>query len=259
MMKRVELFKLPFIAAADHGQVVQEVLRWPVEPECTGELPLLSTPNVDQVVRLHRPEHAGLLNQIGRARYVLPDGQPIVWVSKWKKGRKLPARLAGSDLFPALWQQLANSGKPVFMVLANDSIGEALKREHPDMRWIVPPFYAAGDRVAEREVVDAVLAALAARPVPLVFLGLGFPKQERLALQLIERLRDMGAPLPLFLLLGASFEFHAGLKKRAPVIFRKLGLEFFHRFLSEPRRMFRRYFVDDLAFLGLAIKELRKR
>ncbi|MBS1568717.1 MAG: WecB/TagA/CpsF family glycosyltransferase [Bacteroidetes bacterium] len=259
MMKRVELFNLPFIAAEDHGQVVQEVLRWPLEPERTGELPLLSTPNVDQVVRLHRPEHAGLLNQIGHARYVLPDGQPIVWVSKWKKHKELPARLAGSDLFPALWRQLAGSGKPVLMVLANDSIGDALKREHPDMRWIVPPFYAAGDRVAEREVVDAVLAAWVARPVPLVFLGLGFPKQERLALQLIERLRGTAAPLPLFLLLGASFEFHAGLKKRAPVIFRKLGLEFFHRFLSEPRRMFRRYFVDDLAFLGLAIKELRKR
>lgn len=65
--------------------------------------------------------------------------------------------------------------------------------------------------------------------------------------------------MPLFLLLGASYEFHAGLKKRAPMIFQKLGLEFFHRFLSEPKRMFRRYFVDDMVFFKLALKELRSR
>lgn len=258
-MKRVELFGLPFIAAADQEKVVQEVLAWPLPPLAEGELPLLSTPNVDQVVKLHQPRHADLFRQVGRARYVLPDGQPIVWVSRWKKGKQLPARLAGSDLFPVLWSKLAGRGNPVFMVLANDAIGTALKKEHEAMRWMVPPFYAVEDADAERKVVDAVCAELAERPVPLVFIGLGFPKQERLALALIERLKSNSAPLPLFLLLGASFEFHAGLKKRAPLIFRRLGLEFFHRFLSEPRRMFRRYFIDDLAFLRLAAREMRSR
>ncbi|MBK8582740.1 MAG: WecB/TagA/CpsF family glycosyltransferase [Flavobacteriales bacterium] len=74
--------------------------------------------------------------------------------------------------------------------------------------------------------MDAVFDALIARPVLLVFLGLGFPKQERLALALIEKLKAVAAPMPLFLLLGASYEFHAGLKKRAPMIFQKLGLSF---------------------------------
>ncbi len=258
-MQRVELFGLPFIAAADHGEVVREVLTWPLPPLKAGELPLLSTPNVDQVVKLQRAEHAALLERIGHARYVLPDGQPIVWVSKWKKDKALPARLAGSDLFPALWKELARHGTPVFMVLANQAIGEALQKENPAMRAVVPPFYSIADPRAEQQVVDLVMGELTARPVSLVFLGLGFPKQERLALALIERLRATALPVPLFLLLGASFEFHAGLKKRAPRIWQKLGLEFFHRFLSEPKRMFRRYFVDDLAFFRLAFKELRGR
>lgn len=258
-MERVKLFGLPFIAAPDHQGVVEEVLAWPRPPADADELPLLSTPNVDQVVKLNRPGNAGLLGLVARARYVLPDGQPIVWVSRWTKGGTLPARLAGSDLFPALWKRLAALRRPVFMVLAQEAIGAVLQKENPAMEYLVPPFYSTADAAAEDAVVQAVVNGLLERPVPLVFLGLGFPKQERLALALVERLRAAGAPLPLFLLLGASFEFHAGLKKRAPRIWRRLGLEFFHRFLSEPRRMFRRYFVDDLAFFALALRELRRR
>ncbi|MCI1752186.1 MAG: WecB/TagA/CpsF family glycosyltransferase [Flavobacteriales bacterium] len=258
-MKRVTLFGLPFIAAKNHDGVVEEVLAWPLKKEHPQELPLLSTPNVDQVVKLHRKEHAELLGHIARARFVLPDGQPIVWVGNRKKGCELPARLAGSDLFPAVWNKLAARKSPIFMVLANDAIGEALRKENPEMHWLTPPFYSIADPKAEQQVVDAVFDALIARPVPLVFLGLGFPKQERLALALIEKLKAVAAPMPLFLLLGASYEFHAGLKKRAPMIFQKLGLEFFHRFLSEPKRMFRRYFVDDMVFFKLALKELRSR
>jgi N-acetylglucosaminyldiphosphoundecaprenol N-acetyl-beta-D-mannosaminyltransferase len=258
-MERKELFRLPFISAPDHDGVVREVLAWPLPPAKPDELPLLSTPNVDQVVKLHRPEHAELLKQVARARFVLPDGQPIVWVSRWAQGGKLPARLAGSDLFPALWKRLAAEQRPVFMVLAQEAIGTALQRENPAMRYVVPPFYSIADPKAEDAVVQAVFDQLMERPVPLVFLGLGFPKQERLALALVDRLKAGGAPLPLFLLLGASFEFHAGLKKRAPRIWQRLGLEFFHRFLSEPKRMFRRYFVDDLVFFRMALKEVRRR
>jgi N-acetylglucosaminyldiphosphoundecaprenol N-acetyl-beta-D-mannosaminyltransferase len=194
-MKRVTLFGLPFIAAKNHDGVVEEVLAWPLKKEHPQELPLLSTPNVDQVVKLHRKEHAELLGHIARARFVLPDGQPIVWVGNRKKGCELPARLAGSDLFPAVWNKLAARKSPIFMVLANDAIGEALRKENPEMHWLTPPFYSIADPKAEQQVVDAVFDALIARPVPLVFLGLGFPKQERLALALIEKLKAVAAPI----------------------------------------------------------------
>lgn len=258
-MERVELFGLPFIADRNLQRVIEEVLAWPLAQEAMDELPLLSTPNVDQVVKLHRKENAELLGKIRLARYVLPDGQPIVWVSRRITGKNLPARLPGSDLFPLLWSSLAERERPVFMVLANEAIGQALKKENAAMQWWVPPFYSISDPGAEGQVVDTVFKALLDRPVSLVFLGLGFPKQERLALAVVQRLKAAGAPMPLFLLLGASFEFHAGLKKRAPRIWQRLGLEFMHRFLSEPKRMFRRYFVDDLAFFKLALKEMRAR
>lgn len=258
-MKRVLLFGLPFVAAPDHGQVVKEVLSWDPAAPMAGNLPLLSTPNVDQVVKLHRQENATLLSRVADAAYVLPDGQPLVWVSRWKKHARLPARLAGSDLFPALWKELAAGARPVFMVLPNEEVAAVLHAQNPAMRHIVPPFYGHADLAARDRLADSITAELLRFPVPLVFMGLGFPKQEWLALEVIKRLGEHRAPMPLFLLLGASFEFHTGMKKRAPVFWQKLGLEFMHRFLSEPTRMFRRYFVEDLAFFRLALREMRAR
>ncbi len=258
-MKRVELFGLPFVAAPDHAQLVREVLAWEPMEQKDGKLPLLSTPNVDQVVKLHRAENAELFGHVANAAFVLPDGQPIVWVSRWKKNDRLPARLAGSDLFPALWKELVANARPVFMVLPNEEVAATLRAQNPAMRHVVPPFYGHDDVAARDRLAGSITAELLRAPVPLVFMGLGFPKQEWLALEVIKRLGEHQTPMPLFLLLGASFEFHTGMKKRAPAIWQKLGLEFLHRFLSEPRRMFRRYFVEDLAFFRLALRELRMR
>jgi N-acetylglucosaminyldiphosphoundecaprenol N-acetyl-beta-D-mannosaminyltransferase len=256
MMERKRLFGLPFVADVDNTRVLAELRSWPLTPEHPQELPILSTPNVDQVVKLMRAENAAIHQRIQQARYVLPDGQPIVWTSRWKKGFELPSRITGSDLFPALWPLLVKDQRSVYMVLANDAIGRKLQAELPNMRYTVPPFYSITDQVAERAVIDGVVRALNEEPVDYLFLGLGFPKQERLAFGIIDTMRAQSKAAPLMLLLGASFEFYAGFKKRAPGIFQKLGLEFFHRFLTEPRRMFRRYFVDDVAFFRLAWKEV---
>ncbi|MEO8734387.1 MAG: WecB/TagA/CpsF family glycosyltransferase, partial [Flavobacteriales bacterium] len=148
-MKRITLFGMPFIAAPNHGEVLNEICTWPLPP-CSGEeLPLVSTPNVDQVVKLHRPSNHALFERIRHARFILPDGQPIVAVSKLTKTRKLPARLAGSDLFPPLWERVCKRGAPVFMVLGSDAIATRLHRELPAMRHLVPPFYSVEDSSAE--------------------------------------------------------------------------------------------------------------
>lgn len=259
-MERVTLFNMPFIADRDHGAVLREVCAWPLPPGSPEELPILCTPNVDQLVKLDQPRNHALFERIRKARYVLPDGQPIVWVSRLKGGRsRLPARITGSDLFPALWAELRASDRRMHMVLPSEEVAARLREEKPDLRWTVPPFYSITDAAAEQKVIDTIRADLGQDPIDLLFLGLGFPKQERLALALIDRFRSEGRRPPLMLLLGASFEFHAGLKKRAPRVFRMVGLEFFHRFLTEPGRMFRRYFIDDLAFFGMAWREIRRR
>ena len=93
-----------------------------------------------------------------------------------------------------------------------------------------------------------------------VFLGLSFPKQEILAMKLDQKLTEMGFRKPvLFLLLGASYEFYFGMKKRAPSFFRKTGLEWLHRFAQEPGRMWKRYTIGNAKFLWLSIQELIKK
>ena len=89
-----------------------------------------------------------------------------------------------------------------------------------------------------------------------VFVGISFPKQQRVALAVTDLLRDAGEHVPLFLLLGGSFEMYLGQVKRAPKWMQRFGLEWFFRFVQEPRRLFKRYFVTDTRFAWLCVREL---
>ena len=73
---------------------------------------------------------------------------------------------------------------------------------------------------------------------------------------LLTPLRRSGEPMPIFLLLGGSFEMYLGTTKRAPTWMQRVGLEWFFRFLMEPKRLFRRYFVTDTRFVWLLAREL---
>ena len=89
-----------------------------------------------------------------------------------------------------------------------------------------------------------------------VFVGISFPKQQAIALALIDACEARGERPPIMLTLGASFEMYLGLCARAPRMMQRLGLEWFFRFLREPRRLFKRYFVADLRFAWLVLREL---
>ena len=82
-----------------------------------------------------------------------------------------------------------------------------------------------------------------------LFVGIGFPKDVLVARSIIEQWPASMGPTPLVLAVGASLEFLTGQKKRAPQIFRTLGIEFVYRMLSDPRRLMKRYLVRDSRFL----------
>jgi N-acetylglucosaminyldiphosphoundecaprenol N-acetyl-beta-D-mannosaminyltransferase len=89
-----------------------------------------------------------------------------------------------------------------------------------------------------------------------VFFGISFPKQQWVALALERELRHAGRPMPIFLLLGGSFEMYLGIIPRAPGWMQRCGLEWLFRFIREPRRLFRRYFVTDTRFAWLFAREV---
>lgn len=249
-----KLFGFDFVSDTDCARTIERILG----PQASdGLLPLVVTPNVDDIVRLGEPRHAELAIAEQKARYVLPDGQPIVWTSRLA-GRPLAARLPGSSLFPPLWERVVGERRRAVVVVSTDEVGAALRCEHPDVGVVVPPYFDADDVEQLAAVVDDCRDMIERIDPELVFVGISFPKQQRVALALMRQLEGSGRSVPLFLLLGGSFDMYFGRVPRAPVWIQRAGLEWFYRFSREPRRLFRRYFVTDMKFIPLACREVWK-
>jgi N-acetylglucosaminyldiphosphoundecaprenol N-acetyl-beta-D-mannosaminyltransferase len=247
------LFGLDFVCDVDFDRTVERILG--PQPQ-DGRLPLVVTPNVDQVVRLAQPRHAALAAALARARIVLPDGQPIVWASHLL-GRPLAARLPGSTLFPQLWRRVVDEHRRALVIAPSPEVADGLRSQHAEVATFVAPFFDADDGEAVDDVVAECLRRIESERPEFVFIGVGFPKQELLALGIIHELADAGGSMPLFLLLGGSFDMHLGRIARAPAWMQRSGLEWFYRLSKEPRRLWRRYLVSDLAFVPLVAAELR--
>lgn len=233
-----------------------------------GEGGVIVTPNVDIVRQAARSPYAARL--VAGASLVLADGMPLIWASRLARrgarasggaggpagrGRGLPARVAGSDLIWSLCASAAGHGRSVYLLGGAPGVperaAEVLAARYPGLTVAgtdSPPYgfdEAAGG-------VTAVTAAVKAAKPDLVFVGLGFPRQERLIASLAAEL-----PTSWFVGCGASIAFAAGAVPRAPRWMRRTGLEWLHRLAAEPRRLFRRYILQDapyaLRLLGQAL------
>ncbi|MDQ1431656.1 MAG: N-acetylglucosaminyldiphosphoundecaprenol N-acetyl-beta-D-mannosaminyltransferase, partial [Actinomycetota bacterium] len=167
------------------------------------------------------------------------------------------ARIPGSSLFPLVWRRVVDEGRSAVVVAPSRDVGEALRTEHPTLGVVVPPYFDVEDRAALAEVLDECEQMIHGTDPELVMLGIGFPKQQHIATALIERLDARGRDVPVFLLLGGSLDMYLGRVRRAPDWVQRAGLEWFYRFLKEPRRLFRRYFVTDMRFVPLVVEEYR--
>jgi N-acetylglucosaminyldiphosphoundecaprenol N-acetyl-beta-D-mannosaminyltransferase len=225
------------------------------QPDDSRE-PIVFTPNVDTVVHMWELEPSGTARRLRNSRYILPDGQPIIWASRLL-GEPLGARLAGSDVVPPLWRRLVAEGRRTMVVVSCPEVAAPLQAEMPSLGVYVPPVFAADDPVALARVVHEAAEVLDRTEPEFVFVGISFPKQQLLALALTDHLRRRSRPLPLFLCIGGALEMLVGRHPRAPRWVRRVGAEWFFRFLLEPRRLFHRYFVQDLRFLAIMHFELR--
>jgi N-acetylglucosaminyldiphosphoundecaprenol N-acetyl-beta-D-mannosaminyltransferase len=210
------------------------------------------TPNVDHVVRAERDP--AFRKAYDRADLKLADGAPLVWVSRLL-GPRLPERVAGADLAWPLLERAAARRWRVALVGGAPGAAErvaALARERLGLEALTEcPRLEPCGRGAEGDEAAARVAA--ARP-HLVLAAFGAPKQELW----IDRHREQLAPAVLAGV-GASLDFIAGHVRRAPRWVSRMGMEWFWRLASEPRRLWRRYLVDDPAFLGIVWRSWRRR
>jgi N-acetylglucosaminyldiphosphoundecaprenol N-acetyl-beta-D-mannosaminyltransferase len=198
-----------------------------------------------EILRQYQHNIGGVRTLFDQADFIVADGAPLVWASRLQ-GTPLPGRVAGSSLLMSLTHSASEHGRSIYLLGGNPGAAAQastlLHLENPQLRvagWHCPPFGFEND-ASELQTIRRSLTD--AQP-DIVFVGLGFPKQERLIVSLRKDL-----PAAWFIPCGISFSFAAGAIPRAPRLLQVLGLEWAHRLVQEPRRLFARYVVYDIPF-----------
>jgi N-acetylglucosaminyldiphosphoundecaprenol N-acetyl-beta-D-mannosaminyltransferase len=252
MARSIRLFGIE-MDAVRMTDAVEQVMDW---SQSDGPCRYVVTPNVDHAVMFQ--ERADLRQAYADASLVLADGFPVVVASRLL-GKKLPERVAGSDLAPALFEKVGQSRRDealkVYLLGAAPGVAERAAK-NIEARWpgvkvvgtYSPPLGFERDDAEN----DRILARIAEARPQVVLLGLGAPKQELW----VQRHRERVAA-NVVLCVGATIDFLAGERSRAPMWMRKTGLEWLHRVASEPRRLVKRYARDAWIFPQLVWREWR--
>lgn len=205
------------------------------------------TPNVDQVVRMEWDEN--FRNICNDCELLLVDGHPLLWIAK-AYGVPFKQKICGSDLVPQLCQLSAKKGYRVFFLGAAPGVAQIAAEK---MQQVYPGLQVAGtysppmgflDNPQELDHINTLLRDSGA---DMLFVGMGVPKQDIFIHQNMHKYQ-----IPMSFSIGGTIDFIAGVQKRAPMWMRKIGFEWLYRLLSDPKRMFKRYIVDDLKILQLA-------
>ncbi len=201
---------------------------------------------------LTEAQHDAAFKQIlNSADLVVPDGMPLVWLGRLR-GQPLRRRVYGPELMAAFCSNTAPRGYRHFLYGGGEGVAEKLafalhkQCEHLAIAGTLSPPFHALSREEDEEIVSRINASNA----DVVWVGLSTPKQERWMFSHRDRLNAS-----VLVGVGAAFDFHAGLKKQAPLWMREHGFEWLFRLLQEPRRLWRRYLVYGGEFVYLVALE----
>ena len=215
------------------------------------------TPNVDHIVKFQKD--AGLQAAYKQASMVVTDGKPVVWAANFL-GVKIPETVPGSDLVPAIFDHAQANNLPICVYLLGAMPGVADRAKAViQTKW--PVITVVGTLSPDfgfekKPVISSLICKkINASGADLLVIGLGAPKQELWVSHYAAELS-----VKVALCVGATIDFIAGEKARAPLWMQEVGLEWLHRLLSEPKRLAKRYTIDAVIFPQLVFKEwlLRK-
>ena len=218
-----------------------------------GKYHYVVTPNVDHIVKLQNDSY--FLNVYKEADMVLTDGMPLIWYSKLI-GNPIIEKISGSDLFPKVCELSASKGYRIFLLGAAEGIAEIAKRnlqsKYNGLKIVgtySPEYGFENDFNKINEIINMINHY---KP-DILAVGLGAPKQEKFIYRYKDKLK-----VPISLAIGATIDFEAGNIKRAPKWMRNIGMEWFYRLIKEPKRMYKRYIVDDRKFFKIALIDFIK-
>ncbi len=207
------------------------------------------TPNIDHIVQLEKDVELKAVYE--NADLILTDGKPLIWISKLYK-TPIKEKISGSDLFPLLCERAALNGYSMYFLGAAEGIAakaaENLTKRFPGLNVVEtysPPFGFEKDETEIKHIIENIRRC----SPDILIVGLGCPKQEKFIYKYRNELN-----VPISLGLGASIDFEAGNIKRAPKWMRQHGLEWLFRITQDPKRMFKRYIIDDTKAFRLIFK-----
>lgn len=214
---------------------------------------VLITPNVDHLVKLQKDKD--FYNIYQQAEWVVCDSKILYLFSKLLK-HPLPEAIPGSSFFTSFYMYHKDDENcKIFLLGAGEGIAEkALDNINRKVgRKIIvgahsPSYGFEKDEKECKELVKIVNESGA----NVLLVGVGAPKQEKW----IMKYRSNMPKVDIFMALGATIDFEAGTLKRAPLIWQKCGMEWLYRVIKEPKRLFKRYFVDDMQFFLYFSKQL---
>ncbi|MBC2285018.1 WecB/TagA/CpsF family glycosyltransferase [Listeria booriae] len=188
---------------------------------------------------------------VSQSPLINADGQSVVWAGRFL-GHDIPERVAGIDLFQKLVEKAAEKGWKPYYFGATDEVVRDVVKKHQQM---YPQLQVAGFRNGYFESEESIQIAegIRASEADILFVAFSSPKKE---IWIHDHQSIMQVPFAMGV--GGSFDVLAGKTKRAPRWMQRTGLEWFYRFVQEPRRMFKRYIIGNFIFVKHVWREKRK-
>jgi N-acetylglucosaminyldiphosphoundecaprenol N-acetyl-beta-D-mannosaminyltransferase len=218
----------------------------------SGQGGAVFTPNVDHIAMVEH--HAAFRRAYRWARLTFADGAPVVWASRLL-GRKLPAKLSGSDLIRPIARLARERRWRVYLLGGGPGAArEAARRLRGECGVEIVGVDESHITLEGDLVASPIVARIRDARPDLILVALGAPKQE------LWMYRALPALAPAVGIgVGASLDYVAGTLRRAPQWMSKAGLEWLYRLRQEPRRLWRRYLVQDPTFALILLRTMRLR
>jgi N-acetylglucosaminyldiphosphoundecaprenol N-acetyl-beta-D-mannosaminyltransferase len=223
-----------------------------LEALSSGPYGYVVTANVNHIVMLEHDRHAGLTAAYANAMYRICDSRILLpWMNKL--GANISEVIPGSTLTVAMMDIAQQHAWPITVIGCEDDVMDSLRASHPAIKFnhYNPPMGFINKPAEVEKTVDFVIA----NPARLIIYSVGAPRQEELALKVLER----GGAVGVGLCAGASLNFMSGKIKRAPEWVQKLSLEWAHRIVSEPKRLAKRYGTDLVRIVPIVSREFAGR
>lgn len=210
------------------------------------------TPNVDHLVKLQK--NHDFFNAYQEADWIICDSKVVNLGAKFL-GKPFVEVIPGSSFLPAFYNYHKNNNEiKIFLLGAAEGVAEKAKRrinQKINREIVVGSFSPSFGFENNEDECNYIIDVIKNSGANVLVVGVGAPKQELW----ITKYKHLLPEIDIFLALGATIDFEAENIKRAPEVLQKLHLEWLYRLLCEPRRLWKRYLIDDMPFFFLLLKQ----